>query len=144
MITRRGKEFYGKTYDEAIRLHNEGKQISEIAKDLKISYSSAYHWIKGLRQPQAGSVSEFAQYVQANGPLSAVHLLKKFPKHNELFLIASRRGIEIKRMYLGKKYRELATWYYFLGQEKELEQRIEDVKRKIESLRSDMRSKLEY
>jgi predicted transcriptional regulator len=135
MQLRRGREFYGKKVDEALSLYNQGKSINEIAKDLGISYSTAYHWVKGIRKPEAGNVNDFMEFLRSNGPSAALHIMKKFPKHNELFLMSSRRGLSVKRAYLGKKYRELATWYYIEGQEKELEMRVGEIQKKIDEAR---------
>jgi hypothetical protein len=136
MQLRRGREYYGSRYDEAVRLFGEGEKIKDIACKLGISYSTAYHWLKGIRRPESGNVNEFAGYIRQNGPCAALHIMDKFRKHNELFLIASRRGIPVKRIYLGKKYRELATWYYLEGQEDALNERIEETRKKIDQLKS--------
>lgn len=140
MQLRRGREFYGKKYDEAVRLYSEGTGVGEIAKRLGISYSAAYHWVKGLRKPEPGSANEFVAFLEKNGPSSALNAAKKFPKHNELFLIASRRGLPVRRMYLGKAYKQLATWYFLPGQEQQLEERIGEMKKKVEGLKQNLRS----
>ena len=139
MQLRRGREFYGKKYNEAIELHNNGMDINGIAKHLGISYSAAYHWVKGLRKPEIGNVNEFAEFLKSHGPSASVHVMQKFPKHNELFLMASRRGISVKRVYLGKKYKELGTWYYLDGQEKDLEDRVKSLQKKIEELKDTLK-----
>ncbi len=138
MKLRRGREFYGKTYDEAVALYNQGKGIRDIAKQLGISYSAVYHWVKGLRKPEQGNINEFITFLKLHGPVAAVHVMHKFPKHNELFLMASRRGLPIKRVYLGKGYKELGTWYFLPGQETILDSRIKELHRKID----DMKNKL--
>jgi hypothetical protein len=135
---RRGRQLYGKLYDDAMRLHNEGKSVNEIAQQLGISYSAAYHWIKGLRTPEKGNVNEFEMYLRENGPMPVIEVEKKFAKHNELFLMANKRGLEIKRHVLARKYKQYATWYYLQGQEdllgkrlNELFETIKDVKKKL-------------
>jgi DNA-binding CsgD family transcriptional regulator len=140
MIIRRGKEFYGSKYEEAMKLFKEGVGIKEIAARLGISYSTAYHWIRGIRKPEQGNVNEFLEYIRIKGPSSALQVMQKFPKHNELFLIASRRGLGMKRTYLGKKYRELATWYYLEGQEELLDARVAETRKKVEELKNRLRS----
>ncbi len=124
---RRGKEHYNSKYDEVMRLHQQGMQIREIAQKLDISYSSAYHWIRGLRKPQPGNISDFVGYLEKNGPTAAVDIKEPFPKHNELFLIASRRGLRVKRHTLGRKYAEYGTWYLLEGQESQLEERTKEL-----------------
>jgi hypothetical protein len=138
MPMRKGRETYGKKYDEAIKLHGDGKSINEIASQLGISYSAAYHWVKGLRTPEKGNVNGFHDYLKENGPMPVIEVEKKFPKHNELFLMANRRGLAIKRHVLKRRYRSYATWYYLDGQEGLLEKRlaelfttIDDVKKKL-------------
>ncbi len=140
MQLRRGREFYGNKYEEAVLLHGKGMGIRDIAKQLGVSYSTAYHWVKGLRKPEPGNVNEFVKFLGLNGPSAAVHVMRRFPKHNELFLMASRRGVPVKRAYLGKKYKELATWYYLVGQEKQLEERVCAVKQKVEALKARLRA----
>ncbi len=135
MQLRRGREFYGKKYDEAVSLYNQGTSINEIAKRLDVSYSAAYHWVRGLRKPEPGNVNDFCGFLEKNGPSSAVHVVQRFPKHNELFLMASRRGLPVKRVYLGRKYKELGTWYYVAGQEKRLGGRVREVKKRIKEMK---------
>ena len=139
MQLRRGREFYGKKYEEAMRLYGEGRSVNEIAKHLGISYSAAYHWVKGLRKPESGNVNDFCAFLEKNGPAAAVHVMPKFPKHNELFLMASRRGLPLKRVYLGRKYKELGTWYYAVGQEKQLEGRIQELEKKIKQMKEKLK-----
>ena len=52
MPLRRGRELYSKKYDEAMKLHTEGKSVNEIAAALGVSYSAAYHWINGFKKPE--------------------------------------------------------------------------------------------
>jgi predicted DNA-binding transcriptional regulator len=123
---RRGKEYYSRFYSEAIELHKSGMPVREIADKLNISYSAVYHWVKGLRQPEKGNVSEFVDLID-RGPVAVVDIKVRFPKHNELFLIAVRRGVPVKRYMMRKKYGDYATWYYMAGQEKQLEKRTDEL-----------------
>lgn len=124
MPLRGGREQYAAKYEEALRLHAAGKSIRTIAAELGVSYSAAYHWIKGLRAPAPGQINEFIAMLRAEGPQSGLALAKRFPKHNELFLMASRRGLPVRRVWLGKVYKDLATWYYMEGQEAALETKV--------------------
>lgn len=142
MPMRRGRQLYGKKYEEALKLHSEGKSINEIATQLGISYSAAYHWIKGLRKPELGNLNDFEKYLQDNGPMPAIEIEKKFPKHNELFLMSNRRGMKIKRRVLKRRYGEYATWYYLEGHEAELEKRLEELFAKIEKVKDTLREKM--
>ncbi len=142
MVMRKGRQTYSKKYHEAIRLHQEGKGINEIAAQLGVSYSAAYHWIKGLRKPDTGNLNAFEKYLNEKGPLPAIEVEKSFPKHNELFLMASRRGINIRRKVLKRKYGKYATWYYLIGQEQMLEERLQELFSKIESIKDVLRDTL--
>ncbi len=122
---RRGREFYSEKYDKAVELHNKGRSIKEIAAELNVSYSAAYHWIKGLRQPKTGNLTEFITYIEKSGPVPALVIKDEFPKHNELFLIAGKRGIDVRRHVMSKKLGEYRTWYYLPGQEEALQQRLD-------------------
>jgi len=141
-MLRRGREIYSKHYEEAMRLHEQGMSVQEIASKLSISYSAAYHWIKGLRKPEAGNVNEFLTYLQKNGPVPVTIIKEKFPKHNELFLIAARRALPVKRHMLVKKYGDYATWYYLQGQEKDLESRLKELADKIRQVKEKLGSML--
>jgi DNA-binding CsgD family transcriptional regulator len=132
---RRGREYYGKNYEEALRLHQQGLSVSEIAKKLNISYSAVYHWVKGIRKPEAGNVNMFISYLEKNGPAPVVDVKNKFPKHNELFLIAVRRGLPVKRLMLQKKLSDYSVWYYLAGQESELEKRTDLLMEKIKEVK---------
>ena len=79
---RKGREFYSKNYDGAIDLYNKGLSVREIADKLKISYSCAYHWTKGLRRPEKGNLLEFEKFLKENGPTPVIDIKEKFPKHN--------------------------------------------------------------
>ena len=122
---RRGREFYSTQYEKAIELHNKGLAIKNIAKELGISYSAAYHWVKGIRHPAKGNVIQFLAYLKENGPTPAIKIKDKFPKHNELFLIAKQRNLAIKRHVMGRQFKEYRTWYYLPGQENILQQRLD-------------------
>ena len=139
---RRGREFYSGHYEKAIELHKKGMKIKDIARELGVSYSAAYHWAKGLRQPEKGNVSQFLDYLKENGPMPAIKIKERFQKHNELFLIAQRRGIDVRRHVMSRKFSEYKTWYYLDGQEELLQQRLDDLFsaiRKVKSKLSDSR-----
>ena len=142
MVMRRGRQLYSKKYEEAVKLHGEGKSVNEIANQLDVSYSAAYHWVKGLRKPESGNLNEFEEYLKQKGPMPAVEIEKKFQKHNELFLMSSRRGMNIKRKTLPRKYAKYSTWYYVEGQEKMLDSRIEELFSKIKEAREKLRDSL--
>lgn len=142
MTIRRGREFYSKHYDEAMRLYNEGLSTRQIADKLNISYSAVYHWVKGLRKPEPGNVASFIEHLKKYGPAAVIDIKEKFPKHNELFLIAVRRNVPVKRYMLRKKYGEYATWYYVAGQEKELESRLKELMEKVKGIKEKLGSVL--
>lgn len=123
---RTGREKYSEKYRRAIELHAGGKSIKEIAEELGVSYSAAYHWIRGLRKPEEGKLREFEEFLQKNGPTPAANVKEKFPKHNEIYHTASARGSPVRRHVLEqpRSFGELATWYYLAGQESELKARI--------------------
>ena len=139
---RKGREFYSETYEKALKLHKDGKSVKEVAEQLNISYSAAYHWIKGIRKPDTGNINEFVSFLKGNGPKPVLEMQEKFPKHNELFLTASRRGLPVKRLVLGRKFREYSTWYLLDGQEQLLEQRIEELFGKIKDFREKLKEAL--
>ncbi len=125
---RRGKEFYTEKIEKAKRLYSEGREIKDIAKELNVSYSAVYHWVKGLRTPKKSRLEEFRDFLKENGPTPVARIEKEFPKHNELYNISSTRGIEIRRIVIEKNFRggkNYGTWYFLPGQEKELLKRIE-------------------
>lgn len=139
---RQGREIYSDKCDKALELHKQGKSINDIAKELNVSYSAAYHWIRGLRKPESGNVNGFVSFLRENGPAAVFDIQKRFPKHNELFLTASRRGLPVKRIYLGRKYREYSTWYLLDGQEVAAKQRIEQLFSKIAEFKDSLREVL--
>lgn len=140
---RKGKEFYTKNYDKVIELHDSGLSVKDIASKLGISYSCVYHWVKGLRKPVPGSLSEFISFLEENGPTAAAELIEDFPKHNELFLTAARRNIPVRRKMLSRKYAEYATWYYVAGQEEELETCIKELFNTIKNVRKKLKKAIE-
>ena len=130
----KGREHYSKNYEKAIELHNNGKSIKDIAEELNVSYSAAYHWIKGLRKPDMGRIREFEDFLRKNGPTPVVDLKGKFSKHNEIFLTATKRKIPIKRFVLSKSLGEYSTWYYLPDQEGKLKENINELKEKIKKM----------
>ena len=135
MTLRKGREIYGAKYDEAIKLYEQGLTPRQISEKLSISYSCAYHWVKGLRKPETGNVSSFVDLLRSSGPLPVVDIKEKFPKHNELFLIASRRGLPLARRLLDKSLADCNTWYFLKGQEEQLDSRIKMLHEKIKSVK---------
>jgi len=130
-MERKGREIYSDKYEAAIKMNEEGKSIKEIAKELDVSYSAAYHWIKGLRKPEKGRTNDFIKYLELNGPSAVIDVKEKFSKHNEIFLTASKRGLKLKRKFLGREYGEYSTWYLLEGQENKLKEREEELKEVI-------------
>ena len=133
---RRGREFYSGQYEKAIELHSNGISVKDIARELGVSYSTAYHWIKGIRKPDKGNVRDFVSHIEKSGPLPAVKIKDKFPKHNELFLIAEKRGIAIKRHIMSRGFGEYRTWYYLPGQEELLKKRLDELFTLIKRVKS--------
>jgi len=142
MVMRRGRQLYGKKYEEAIELHKQGKSINEIAAQLGVSYSAAYHWIKGLRKPDVGNLNAFENYLKEKGPMPTADVEKNFPKHNELFLMANKRGMNIRRQILKRKYDKYAIWYFLDGQEDLLKERLEELFAKIKDIKDILRDKM--
>lgn len=125
-MQRRGREFYTKEYDQAMELHSKGLSVRDISDKLGISYSCVYHWVKGLRKPESGNLTEFEKFL-SNGPKPVAEIKDRFPKHNELFLTASRRGFPIKRYAINRRFGDYSTWYFLDGQEIELKNRIKEL-----------------
>ena len=124
---RRGKEFYTDKVEIAKKLYNDGMNIKDIAKKLNIIYSAAYHWIRGLRTPKMSRLEEFRNFIKEHGPLPVCDVEEKFPKHNDLYHLASSRGIRIMRLVLGKKMKgekNYTIWYFLPGQEQEVKEKI--------------------
>lgn len=143
MAMRRGREFYTDKYEEAVAMHRKGMTVNEIAVSLNISYSAAYHWIKGLRKPESGNLRAFESFLKQHGPAAVIDIKERFPKHNELFLTAARRGIAVKRRILDKRYGEYATWYFLAGQESRLEERLSELAEKYKELKEKIIKSLE-
>lgn len=135
MRMRRGREFYADKYEEAVKMHESGIPVNDIAKKLRISYSAAYHWIHGLRKPELGNVRSFESFLAKHGPTAVIDIKERFPKHNELFLTASRRGVSVRRRSVDKRYGEYATWYFLAGQEHQLEERTSELAKKYKELK---------
>ncbi len=134
MVMRRGKELYARHYKKAMELHEQGAAIKDIATQLNISYSAVYHWVKGLRKPEHGALMEFRKFLEKNGPTPQIAIKEKFPKHNEIFLTSTRRGVGIQRKVINKRFGEFRTWYYIEGQEKSLEKSIQELKEKYNKI----------
>lgn len=141
-MMRKGKEHYSEKYGDAVKLYDGGVGIKDIASRLGISYSCVYHWVKGLRKPESGNPSGFAGFVKEKGPVPVLEVKERFPKHNELFLICSRRSMGVKRAFLGRKFLEYSTWYYMEGQEKLLEERVNSVLSKVEDMKKNLKRAL--
>ncbi|MBS3056501.1 MAG: helix-turn-helix domain-containing protein [Candidatus Aenigmarchaeota archaeon] len=140
---RHGKEHYAEQYDKVIELYNKGMEIREIALQIGISYSAVYHWVRGLRKPEKGNPTEFVELLLKNGPMSQKDICEIFPKHNEVYLICCRRGFSVKRIQLGKKYRDYSTWYYLKGQEHEISDKINEVLQKYKEVRKKLKEMLD-
>ncbi len=132
---RKGREFYTNRYEEAVELHKSGKTIDEVSKKLNVSYSTAYHWIRGLRKPESGNLRAFESFLAKNGPTAVIDIKERFPKHNELFLTATRRGIAIRRRIIDRRYGEYATWYFIDGHEKQMEECLRELTKKYKELK---------
>ncbi len=135
MNMRRGREFYSKNYSKAMEMHNNGVDISVIAKQLNISYSAVYHWVRGIRKPDEGNINAFESFLKQNGPSAAAEIESDFPKHNEIFHTAVSRGSQLKRHALERKFGGYATWYFLPGQEEALKARIRELFGKYKELR---------
>ena len=134
-MLRKGREYYSRHYETAIELYKKGLSVKEIAVKLGLSYSCVYHWIKGLRKPEKGNLVEFERFLKENGPTAAIELEEKFPKHNELFLTAAKRGLPVKRYVLSRKFKGFSVFYFMDGQEEELKKRIKELFAKYKELR---------
>ena len=142
IMIRKGRQLYSKKYEEAMKLHEEGKSVNEIAAQLSVSYSAAYHWVKGLRKPETGNLNEFESYLRENGPMPVIEVEKLFAKHNEIFLMSNRRSMPIRRKVLKRRFAGYATWYYLEGQEQLLEKRLEELFAKIKEVKNTLREKM--
>jgi transcriptional regulator with XRE-family HTH domain len=126
MMAKIGREVYHERHAQAMELAQKGMKVADIAERLGVSYSAAYHWVKGIRVPEKGNIKGFEAMLRERGPLPAADVMEKFPKHNEIFLTGQRRGIPFRRYVLSKPraFGPLATWYYLEGQEAMLKERI--------------------
>ncbi len=124
---RQGRQAYSDLYGKALEMSSRGMSVKDVASALGISYSAAYHWIKGLRKPKKGALNEFVEEIRKNGPLSAWDVKGRFPKHSELFLTATRRAMDVKRRTLPRKLGHYSTWYFVPGQEPALRQRVTEL-----------------
>src|SRR3989338_8817900 len=122
-----------------MKLHTEGKSVNEIAAALGVSYSAAYHWVKGMRKGESGNLNEFEKYLKEKGPMPTAAIEKTFPKHNELFLMSNRSGMNIRRKVLKRRFAGYATWYYIKGQEVLLEKRLEELFSKVKDVKEKLR-----
>ena len=140
---RKGREFYSRNYEEVIKLHQKGMSVRNIAEKMNMSYSCIYHWVKGIRKPETGNLNEFEKLLKEKGPMPVAEIKEKFPKHNELFLTARRRGMPIKRYVLNRKFGDFSTFYFLNGQEKELKKAVKELFDKYRGLREKMTKMLE-
>ncbi len=125
---RKGKEFYDAKYKMAMSLAESGLSVKEIAKQLDISDSCAYMWSKG-RKPKDGRVTEFISLLE-KGPKHEAELPFVKGKHNEVFLLATNRGLPVKRIIM----KGFGTWYFLDGQEEQLKMRMNGVIKKIKEI----------
>jgi len=137
-MNRKGREYYSKTYGKAMEMNNMGVGMKEIAKQLNISYSAVYHWVRGIRKPDVGNINAFESCLRKNGPMAAIEIRDNFPKHNEIFLTAAGRGSELKRHVLERRFGGYATWYFLPGQEEMLKKRIRELLDRYKELRDKM------
>ncbi len=135
---RRGREFYSKNYETVMELNKGGVSIKKIAEQTGLSYSAVYHWIKGLRKPEAGNLADFQSFLMENGPAAVIEIEKKFPKHNELFLTAARRAMPIKRFVMKRKFGGYGTWYFAGGHEERLRERVTELLEKYKEIRDNI------
>lgn len=142
-MIRKGREFYAKNYSRVMELHAMGVPPAGIAKQMNMSYSAVYHWIRGLRKPGAGNITGFESFLEKHGPMAAAEIRDAFPKHNEIFLTAAGRGSPLKRHVMDRKFGEYATWYLLPGQEPALKARIEELLGKYKELRNKIAKMIE-
>jgi len=140
---RRGRTHYKASYEKALELHAQGKSVTEIATELKISYSCAYHWVRGLRKPEKSAVLDFVAFLREHGPTAVADIQKTFKKHNEFFLVAHRRSFPVRRYVLQRKFGDYATWYYLDGQESLLHERVAAFVEKYNETRKKLAQALE-
>ena len=135
LMDRRGRDFYAQHYKKVIDLWKQGASVKDISKNLGLSYSCTYHWVKGLRKPEKGNLVEFENFIKNKGPVAVAELEDRFPKHNELFLTGSRRGFPLKRHKINRKLGSYSTWYFIDGQEKVLKKRLTELFEKVEEIK---------
>ena len=121
---RGNKEIYSTLYPKVMEAYKNGEGIDSIVKKFNLSYSCVYHWIKGLRKPKNSRLNEFFNEIKNKGPKPVKDIEEFFPKHNELFLTASKRGFPVKRLEINKRFGKYSTWYFIPGQEKKLNSEI--------------------
>ena len=132
---RKGKELYAELYPKAIEMNKNGVPIKDIAKQLGVSYSAVYAWLKQGRVPEEPEAVKMKNYLEKHGPTAAADIAVAFPKHNDFFHLAARRGIKIKRAVLEPRLKDYRTWYYLEGQESELEKRIAVLRKKYKEMK---------
>ncbi len=140
---RHGKESYSKKYEEALRLSEAGMSTKQIAEKLGVSFSAAYAWTKRGRKPEPGQLNEFEKFLKEQGPQPLLEVVKRFPKHSELFLTARQRGLPVARRKLPKIMGQYALWYYIKGQEDELKKRMNEVIERRNELKNEFISRLD-
>ena len=136
-MMRKRKDFYFQKYEKAVELHKAGKSFQGIAKELDISYSAVYSWIKGARKPEKDVLNNFVDFLRKNGPMPAILAKELFPSHDDLFHMAMKRGSGLNRHLVAGKHilKESGVWYYLDGQEDELKKRIIEMLKKYNKLR---------
>lgn len=132
---RKGREFYSKNYGKVMQLHSSGVGTADIAKQVGLSYSAVYHWVRGLRKPDIGNVNAFESFLEQHGPQAAVEIAERFQKHNEIFHTSVSRGSQLRRQTLERKFGGYATWYFLPGQEEALKKRIAELLDKYKEMR---------
>lgn len=140
---RQGREAYASLYGRALKMANEGRPIKDVATELGISYSACYHWVKGLRKPGQGNLNSFIDTIKKTGPVPAADIKERFPKHNELFLTASGRGMKIKRYRLPQRLGDYSTWYFAPGQEETLKKNVMELVDKYKELKQQLLQSLQ-
>ncbi|MAH42826.1 hypothetical protein CL614_03825 [archaeon] len=135
---RKGKETYTELYPKAIEMSKKGKNVKDIAKELGISYSAVYAWLKQGRKPSSPSLVKFKKYLETHGPTASIDIKKVIPKHNDFYHIAQKRGIGIKRAVMDKRYADYRVWYYLDGQDDVLQQRMQELRKKYVKVKKKM------
>ena len=135
-MLRKGKDFYSNNYEKVLELQKQGKTIKEISKELDLSYSAIYNWIKG-KKPEKGSINKFIEFLQKNGPMPVIVIKELFPSYDDLYQSARKRGFNVNRYVTSSKkiLGKSSVWYYLDGQEAELKKRVLDMIKKYKELR---------